>query len=1030
LSFLFALALVLTVVESAAGHDTFIMPDKFRVSSGETLKIGFHSSDAFPESSSLPRRLQNAFLHVAAKTVAISLSEDGKRMVGSVTVPNTGHIIATVVNAAATTTMKPDEFLEYIKEEGLNHVIESRARGGEADKPARERYTMYAKSIFLAGLPNDAYKHVVGLPIEIVPEKDPYGLKNGESLPVRVLFQGAPASGLEVMAASTGSATAKNHSIGRTDAQGRIDVPVTSGQWRLHTIRMERSTNPDAEWESFWATLTFEIRLPASASAQAAGQGELRGRVSDASGLPVPGAEIKLGSAQPAVSPTTVSGANGSFVFNSLKPGAYKLIVARTGFEPATREIAIAADGREAFIEIRLDVATVNESITIVADAGALTATKLDVPLRETPITLNTITNETLYSQGQNDLVGALRNVSSSNSYVSFGVYEAYRLRGFGDAVQLLDGVRNEGNRMNTQLNSIESVEVLKGPASVLYGGGAIGGAINLVRKKPEFDPAYDFSIGGGSFGARRFSFGATGPLNQRLSYRVDLGFEDAGGWRDNSARRFNATPSVLWLATPRDQINFHLTINRDRFATDAGIPVIDGKVPDIPMSRRFNTPQDFALSKDYNGRIFYTHMFSDNVQLRNTISYRYFDDQYLSAESLSVNTRVNPNLVNRQFLYFKHHRRPVFNQAEASWRFSTGFQHQFIAGWEYQRFYNFTHRSAPASIATTPLDLFNPVETHLNRAFPVSQIDYFANTFNAFYGQDQLNLTRRLKALLGFRMDIYRRWTQNNPIVNGVEQPAARITRETEAPTYRAGLVYETTSWWTLYGSVATSFTPVNVVPINNINLTPEEGRQFEIGQRLDFFQRRLNLTMAGYEIERRNVAVLVRSFTNALGVRGSEYDQAARQRSRGFEFDLTGQPFAKLPRLQINTNYGYTDALFLDYFSPSTNFLYTGKEPSFVPRHVGNLWLTYQWRNGLGASIGGRYLSNVYTSNENDVRLGGYATWDAAVSYRRSRWELHVNIYNFLDKERYFTGGIYRTQLYPGKPMNVLATLRFRSR
>jgi iron complex outermembrane recepter protein len=771
----------------------------------------------------------------------------------------------------------------------------------------------------------------------------------------------------------------------------------------------------------------------AIASAQQPSSG-LRGRITDQNQAAIPGATLTLTEDATRKAQTAVTGAAGEYRF-AVAPGRYRLSVRIDNFRAIERAIELGAEPLD--LVLSLMPAQVSETVNIVADAGGLTAAKLDVPLRDLPVSLNTVDNQTLRAQGQNELVTALRNVSSVNTYVGYGVYEYYLVRGFADAVQLLDGVRNEGNRMNTQLNSIDRVEVLKGPASVLYGGGAIGGAINIVRKKPERDFAWDFSAAGGSFATKRVAGGATGAvLGETWLGRVDFGIEDADGWRDNSMRRFNLTPSALWLVTPRDQVNFHLTVNRDRFATDAGIPVVDGKVPNIPLDRRFNTPQDFASSQDYNGRVYYTRIFSDNLQIRNTLSYRFFNDEYFSAETLSVDTNVNPSLVNRQFLYFHHHRRPVFNQAEVSWRFKTGIQHQLISGWEYQRFFNFRDSSAAASTETTPIDLFNPVETHVNRGFPLTRVDSFANTFNAFYAQDQIGLTSKLKAMLGFRLDLYRRWSRNDPIVNGVWQSGERVEREKNAPTYRAGLVYQATDWWSLYGSFATSFTPVTVVPFNQINLNPEEGRQFEIGQRFDLFKQRLNLTMAGYEITRRNLAIFVRNVPITDPVTGQPlgngpiYDQAAKQRSRGFEFDLTGQPLARLRALQLIVNYGYTDTKFLDYISPSTNFMYTGKTLSFVPRHVGNLWATYQWKNGLGGGIGGRYLSNVYTSNENDVRLGGYATWDATAFYRRERWELNVNVYNALNKERYFVGGIYRTQLYPGKPVSFLITLRMRSK
>jgi len=180
---------------------------------------------------------------------------DGLRQVTTINPPN-GYSIVTAINPARTADMKADEFTDYLKEESLTQVIEARAKAGETEKVGREKFSMYLKSIILAGEPNDGYKRVVGLPMEIVPEKDPAQIKSGGSLPVRVLFKGAPAKDLQIFAASTGK-PAKN--IGKTDKNGKISVPVSSGPWRLHTILMERVTLPDADWESFWTTLTFEI---------------------------------------------------------------------------------------------------------------------------------------------------------------------------------------------------------------------------------------------------------------------------------------------------------------------------------------------------------------------------------------------------------------------------------------------------------------------------------------------------------------------------------------------------------------------------------------------------------------------------------------------------------------------------------------------------------------------------------------------------------------------------------------------------
>jgi uncharacterized GH25 family protein len=253
-----ALALVLILVQSLAAHYVFMMPEKFRVAPGEAVKIGFHAADGFPDSTQAAKRLTDATVRVGAKPEGVALVGEEKRLSAVVTLKTAGHVVATVTNASTVGTMNAKSFTGYLREENLQHVIDARSAAGEADKSARERYTMFAKSILLSGKPDQSYAEPVGHTIEIIPEKDPYALKSGESLPVRVLVRGKPAASLEVMAASTGSFGGKSRSVGKTDAAGRIVIPLSTGAWRLHTIYMERSTNPDADWESFWATLTFE----------------------------------------------------------------------------------------------------------------------------------------------------------------------------------------------------------------------------------------------------------------------------------------------------------------------------------------------------------------------------------------------------------------------------------------------------------------------------------------------------------------------------------------------------------------------------------------------------------------------------------------------------------------------------------------------------------------------------------------------------------------------------------------------------
>ncbi len=259
------LLLILVTLSSAAAHDLYLLPERFHVKNGEVLTIAMHNGDAFPESeANAPiQRLRQVSLRSASATAEVNTLHDvGKETFGTVTVPGSGDLWLTVRSIPNFISMKPGEFISYLKEEGLNHVLEARVKSGDSGNPSRERYSKFAKSLLVAGELNDEYRKPVGFLIEIVPEKDPYRLHVGDSLPVQIFFRGQPAAGMQLEAAWSGPAGNKVQIIGVTDAKGHIDVPLkAAGKWRLHSLKMERCAEPAvADWESYWASLTFELR--------------------------------------------------------------------------------------------------------------------------------------------------------------------------------------------------------------------------------------------------------------------------------------------------------------------------------------------------------------------------------------------------------------------------------------------------------------------------------------------------------------------------------------------------------------------------------------------------------------------------------------------------------------------------------------------------------------------------------------------------------------------------------------------------
>lgn len=249
----------------SSAHDLYLMPDSFEVPQGGAVSFSLYNGDAFPKATSrvFLDRLRNPKLHGKSAPALPEFTLDGTtRAFSTVNAATPGHLILTVETVVRTETMNGAEFLDYLKEENLTGVIDLREKTGEAGKEARERYAKYAKTIVRVGAGDGYFNQPTGLPIEFVPEKDPLALKPGEPLPVRLLFRGKPVPGIAVIASRSASgAPAIDSPAGATDADGRISIPLQGpGLWRLHAIHMLRSTDPSADWESFWATLTFESK--------------------------------------------------------------------------------------------------------------------------------------------------------------------------------------------------------------------------------------------------------------------------------------------------------------------------------------------------------------------------------------------------------------------------------------------------------------------------------------------------------------------------------------------------------------------------------------------------------------------------------------------------------------------------------------------------------------------------------------------------------------------------------------------------
>lgn len=744
----------------------------------------------------------------------------------------------------------------------------------------------------------------------------------------------------------------------------------------------------------------------------------LSGLVLDPQRAPIAGATVELRNEAKQIVGSVRTDQTGRFLFDKLTPSIYSLQVSSTSFQTALKDGLLLqpnAPPQQIEFELRLESAASSIQVLDVPERSA--ASKLAIPLRELPVTVNTTSAEQMRQQGNADLVSALRYTANMHTRTHFGMYEHFTVRGFGDVVQMVDGIRQEDRRFNTQLVNVEQVEVVKGPAAALYGNSALGGLLNVVRKKPRNQHAAEANLSGGKWDNRRASLGITGPLwADKLLYRLDYGFVDFQGFRNAPTRQHLVAPVILFRPTSRDQLSINYQYNNDRFATDGGIPTVNNAIPNIPLNFRFNPPQDRALTTDNFLQAYYNRNLNEAWELRNVFSFRRFNDDYLSAESLGF---AAPNSVTRSLFYFDRYRTTTLNQIEISGRFSTGpLRHYFLGGFEYQRFAQEDSNSNLTGLRLSPISLTAPFETQA--PYPANVLNrtrFITQTVNAFYLQDQLQFTSKLKALLSFRHDPWRRRfrTDNFNLAADTRTPGAETRLSQDAPTGRAGLVYQAKPFLSVFGSFSSAFTPVLSVPVDGSILSPETGRQYEAGTRIDFWKNRFRLDTSLFRLEKENVVI---------GLGGGRFTQAGKQRSQGVEVSLEG---SITPRWFVRTGYGLTDAKFLNFFSGRD---LTGRVPALVPRNSGNFWTTYQLTPSLALAGGVRAMSLAYTSFFNTTAMPGYAVADASILYYTRYVDFVATFQNLANRQRYFTGAVFNTQVYPGTPFGLILSARLKWR
>lgn len=658
-------------------------------------------------------------------------------------------------------------------------------------------------------------------------------------------------------------------------------------------------------------------------------------------------------------------------------------------------------------------------------------SSRLGVTLREIPASVEVITQQTMQERGfrtVSEAIQAATGVIVNDLGVNPG---AFSMRGFSNQqIRLLfDGLSLGPTGFVTRPRdswNLDRIEILKGPASVLYGEGAVAGMVNLVTKRPQRElSGSEAFLSYGSFNTIRSGVGSGGTLGtDKLHYRVDLSYQNGDSYLGVQGTPFtfwNMTSALLYDVTSRLSVELSFDMAYDRQKPYWGTPLVpssfatqgvngvvstrDGRTIDARMLRTNYNVQDADMSALTTWmKLKTTWTPNDFLQLRNQTYYYSAKRDWMNAETYTFN--AGTSLIDRDRFMVQHDQSVVGDRLELQVTHPLGtFKNRFVAGVDFT-YTDFT-RPSFFSGAGGSVDPFGPVAGLFGGGPMATQTAKVITT--AFFAEDQFNLTESLKLVAGMRTD-YINLKREFFTTGGALNAAQSFDQSFSPTTWRAGLVYDLLPQVTLYGQYATAVDPVggSIFALrSNQQFNLATGRQWEVGAKGQFFNHRVEWTAAYFDIVRENILTQV-SQTASVNV--------GQQSSKGVELDAAWR-VTDAWRLQGNVTFLSAKLDEFNELSGGTLVSRSGNRPFEVPQTVANLWTIYRVPTPVPFDIGAawRYVGDRYVDAANSTRLHAYMTADAWVTVPYKQFWVTLRGRNLFDK----TYGIFASTFYPNQLM-----------
>lgn len=683
------------------------------------------------------------------------------------------------------------------------------------------------------------------------------------------------------------------------------------------------------------------------------------------------------------------------------------LLAGSAGLWAATAAPALAADGEAAPNEV--------EGLTVTGvQLGEPVATKTDTPLLETPQAVSVITAETLQAQGITRLADALRNVAGVTRSSTYGYYDSYQIRGYDAAYGsiFLDGLTsgNVAGAVN-ELGGLEQVEVIKGPASALFGASPLGGVVNLVSKRPKADRFLTVGLATGSYDLREVAVDANSPLTAdgTLTGRLNVIYRDADDFVDFAhAQRIYIAPALTWKIAEDTRLTVLARHERNYdspwspvSAWGTLLPSVHGRLPEsFPVNGAGDQRAVFNQKSRQIGYVF-DHRFNDAVSFSQTV--RYEDRKAFWERWIFAGAFVDDNVVGGvqqghilgRLLYgpFYQRDKEIAADSRLTVKFDTGgIGHSALAGIDYRRNKNNGFGNGNYNPPDNPLDVLNP---DYGLEYVPDPSGFYTGSGKSsqvgFYLHDHVTVGERVTLTFGGRWDTAKSGTQEDTKFSP-----------------HAGATFALTESASLYANYSKSFTPTPSwqTSASGELLPPETGENIEAGVKAQDARGRFSGMVSIYQLTRQNVAT--EDPANPFF-----YVVTGEQRSRGLEVEGAWRPS---PAFEMTGAYAYIDAKIT-----KDNVFPVGIPLANFPKHSLSLWGKYTVQEGalarLGISLGVVHNSDKHFYEGQVWTLPSYTLWDAGISYPIADWMFQLTVDNLTD-ERFFPDACCLERITPGEP------------